>query len=212
MARPKPWISRLPLIKQTLRDSGQDSFSRRDVELLFSIQRSAAGELMNVVGLTAAVEAGEQGFVSAGKLLDYLTYGPEAQAAEQDARRRHNLAVKLNEAGEEQKLRSVRLNVTAADEWAKLNELPNVSIENGALRIAFSSAEELVTDLYRLAKAAGNDLDAFARMCGEGENQQVKSRPALSAEELDEILRPATPEEIERILELAPSIPASGSA
>lgn len=174
MARPKPWIARLPLIVERLRDpSAVEVLSRKDVETLFSIGRSAALELMEVVGL--APESNGHGLVTRGKLLDYLTYGPEAQAAEQEARRRHNLAVKLKAAGEDQQLRRVQIPVTSADEWCTLNDLPNVSIEPGMLKVAFSSPEELAADLYRLAKAMG-DWDRFEKLCGLGELKKGAER------------------------------------
>lgn len=166
MPRPKPWLGRLPLILQALEALSEERLKRRDVEQIFGIGRSAANELMNVVGLAKGAGAGEPAAVTRANLLDYLTHSTEAQDAMAELARRKKLAEKLAVASDEQKLRRVAIPVSSADEWCTLAELPNVTIEDGVLRVAFSSPRELMADLYRLAKAAGNDWDAFERVCG----------------------------------------------
>lgn len=159
MPSQKPWLLRLPLILKALEESEQKQFSSRDVEMLFQVRRSAAYSLMNVAGIRS-------GTVSRANLLHYLHHSPDAQNAMQELGRRKRLAATIEKASEEAKLRKVAIPVTPADEWCTLQDLPNVSIEAGLLRVAFSSPIELMADLFRFAKAAGNDLDAFEKACG----------------------------------------------
>lgn len=165
MPRPKPWLGRIANIVKHLEQLPDLSLTRRDVQQLFGIGRSAATDLMDVVGIRP-VRAPDGGtLVTTDALLHYLRNSHDAENAMAEAARRQRLAAQLAEASEEQKLRSIRLPVSPADQWCTLADLPNITIENGILRVAFSSPEELMADLYRLAKAAGNDWDAFLRAC-----------------------------------------------
>lgn len=168
MPRQKPWLSKIPHILKTLEDHPEtDLFDRQDVEGLFGIGRSAATELMKVAGVSSKARAADGGaVVSQANLVSYVRHSPEAEIAMQELARRAKLAHKLESANAEQRLRKLKLPVTSADEWCDLSELPNVAIEGGVLRVAFSSPLELMGDLYRLCKAAGNDWERFERICG----------------------------------------------
>lgn len=172
MARPKPWFPQIAKIINVLEASEDSSFTRADIEEVFQIRRSAAVALMKVAGNAAHAACTAKATVSRENLLSYLRYSPEAQDAMQELTRRANLAHKLKAAGEDAKLKAVVLPVTSADEWCTLQDLPNVSIEPGMLRVAFSDPKELMADLWRLCKAAGGDWGAFERACGSGESRK----------------------------------------
>src|SRR4051812_23937926 len=133
MARPKPWLPRLPLIIEALEAQAEDWhwYTRRDIELLFQVGRTAAGELMHVAGITRPAAPGLEAAVSSENLLHYLRNSPDAQDAMQELRRRRKLAERLAGANEDTKLRAVKLAVTPADEYTLLRDLPNVSIDPG---------------------------------------------------------------------------------
>ncbi len=168
MARPKPWIGSIPRIRKVLEASTEPKFGRRDVERLFGVGRSAATELMGVVGAKKGRSEAAP-VVTRAALLDYVKFGPEAHALEQEETRRKNLAVSLAQSAEEAKLRAVEIPVTRMDQWAQLRKLPNVQIEPGLLTVRFSSPRGLMAELYRLVHAAGADWDLFERMCEQAE-------------------------------------------
>jgi hypothetical protein len=167
MPRPKAWLGRITQIISHLEEIPESSLTRREVEELFQIGRSAAAALMDVVGIRSVRALDGGALVTSESLLHYLRHSPEAANAMQEAARRKKLAVKLAQADQETKYRRIPLPINPADEWCTLAELPNVSIEGGMLRVAFSSPLELMGDLYRLCKAAGNDWDAFERACSQ---------------------------------------------
>jgi hypothetical protein len=165
MARPKSWIGNMPSIIKVLEESIQAHYSRQGIEILFGIGKSAASELMNTAGIAGYVPPEGGHFVSRANLLAYVKNCPEALAAEQETRRRKKLAEAIQKASGEVQLRSIPLPVTTADEWARFQDLPNVSISGGLLTVAFSSPEDLMGQLYRLCKAAGNEWTLFAKLC-----------------------------------------------
>lgn len=169
MGRPKPWLSRVPLIIGILESSAEEFFNRGDVESMFGIARSAAQSLMFVAGMSRTVGPNNQEIlvVSRTNLLHYLRNSPETHNAMVEAARRARLASKLKAAQEDLKLRTVRLRVTQADEWTRFEELPNVSIQPGLMQVAFTPGDpvDLLETLFRWIKAVGNDYDAFAKMC-----------------------------------------------
>jgi hypothetical protein len=166
MPRPKPWISKIPHILKQLRESDQPSYTRLEVQALFEISSSPALELMHVVGCRLDRGRADGALVTTReKLIDYLTFGPEAQAAATEAARRAKLATKLNAAAKDQKLRHIELmDRDQVRDWL-LRDLANVSIENGVCTVVFSNAVDLMTQLYKLVQAAGVEWDAFEKMC-----------------------------------------------
>src|SRR6185312_5998258 len=109
MARPRPWINDIPRILKALEVATEQSFSRRDIQALFGIGRSAAVELMNVAGVTQGSEGHN---VSRRNLLQYVKYHPDFQVAIQEQARRAKLAEKLHAANADAKLRGIALPVT----------------------------------------------------------------------------------------------------
>jgi hypothetical protein len=182
MPRQKPWVNRIVQIIEALHASEVDSFKRRDVEQMFGVARSAATELMTIAGMVRRRD-GTEAFVTKENLLFYLRNSPDGQNAMTELARRKRLGQTLQKASEEARLRAIHLPVTSADEWTRFVDLPNVSVQPGVLTVLFSSPEDLFGQLYRFAKAAGGEWDAFLKMC---------EPPSTSAESAD-AAAPETP-------------------
>jgi hypothetical protein len=157
MARLKPWIGRIPQLLQYFREEEQAKYQRREIQEIFGISSSTAIELMHVVGCKFDPKIADSGALvcSREKLVDYLTYGPEAQQAAQEALRRAKLAEKLNAAAKDQGLRSIKLMDRAQTRDWLLKDLANVNIENGVCTIVFTDAVDLLKQIYMLVQAAG---------------------------------------------------------
>lgn len=166
MARPKPWLPRLPLIIEALEDNTEDWvwYTRKDIERLFQIGRTAAWDLMAVVGISRDGGNGLEAAVTSEALLHYLRTSNDSHAALVELARRKKLAVTLHQASEENRSRTVRLPATSTDEWTRFQDLPNVSLAPGMLTVVFKDPLDLFAQLYRFAKAAGNEWDAFEKM------------------------------------------------
>jgi hypothetical protein len=161
--RVKSWIRRIPLILPELGAGGKDDFKRRDIERLFEISRSQATAVMKIAGAT--VRAGAEAIVSRENLKFYVERCPEAQRFIAEMERDAALREKLAGAKAYLHYRSIPISVKPVDEWATFDDLPNVSLIPGELRIVFSDQVDLLATLYRLAKAAANEFDRFSRMC-----------------------------------------------
>lgn len=176
MPRPKPWISSIPFILKAVKESDQREYTRPEVEKLFNIGRTAALELMNVVGSKLAGDSPDGGLVvSKSKLVAYLSYGPEAAAGARELARRAKVAKTLESAAEGQRLRSIELRGVARDAADYLlKDLANVSISPGLLMVVFSDAVDLLSQLYKLVQAVGlpdepgpygKKWETFVQMC-----------------------------------------------
>lgn len=162
MGRPKSWIPRIPHILQYLEADLAPHYKRGEVEKLFNVSPTQAKELMWVAGAGRGVD---QLIVSRSNLIAYVKHSPEAQEAFRELERRKRLATTLRAADDDAKLRTVPLPCSSADEWSKLRDLPNVSIQPGRLVVTFTDPYDLFGTLYRLGKAAGNDWELFQKMC-----------------------------------------------
>lgn len=151
------WIDRIPRILNALEQ--QATFSRQDVQIIFGLGKSAAVDLMRVVGATP----GPVPTVTRAALLAYVENGP----ASQELARRKKLAVRLKAAEDDLKFRKVRLRVTEEEDGCVFADLPNVSIQPGLVQVAFTPGDpvDVLDTLFRFVKAVGNDWEGFERMC-----------------------------------------------
>ena len=162
MARRKPWIDRIPQILKLVQESECEAYYRQDVEKLFLIGRSAALDLMNIVG-AKLLDAGLA--TSKNRLAAYLTISSEAQEATRERTRRASLAETLSKAAADQRLRAIELPGVRRDIDYLLKDLANVSIHDGVCTVVFSDAQDLMAQLYKLVQAAAGDWDLFAKVC-----------------------------------------------
>lgn len=169
MPRAKAWSAEILRIISNVERFEDERLSRSDVERIFGVGRTQADELISTAG--GKIQPGERmKSVSRQALLDYLRFSDAGAAARREADRRAQLAKRLQSAQKDAKARSVviyeaeQVDRIEAAQRAVLADLPGVSIEPGELRIVFSSAHNLVEQLYRLSQAIGNEYDAFREM------------------------------------------------
>lgn len=199
----KSWFPRIPLILQHLESSAQPVYTRAELQTLFQIGRSQAAALMQIAG---GEVHGMEATVSRDNLRYYVTRCPEADAYLKETARQEALAKQLLQTSEEKRQRAATISATKPkDEWTRWRDIANVSFEAGMLRIAHSGQDDLMHTLWLMSKALANEPKEFARLCGEVEQVKpaemaVGRYEAISEAELAEMLRPATPEEIERLL------------
>jgi hypothetical protein len=175
MARTKPWVPRIPQILQAVESSEVPYWTRPEIEQLFGIGRSAAWELMQLVGVSPGAAQGAEHRVTRSNLLHYLKHGREGAEYAQEQARKKKLAGHLNAAARQQQLRSIKLPVERSQEWL-LKDLANVSIAassggGGTMLVVFSDALDLAGQLYKLAEAMGAEWDQFVELC-EGKKEK----------------------------------------
>lgn len=197
----KSWFPRIPLILQHLESSAQAVYTRAELQTLFQIGRSQAAALMQIAG---GEVHGIEATVSRDNLRYYVTRCPEADAYIKEQARQDALAKQLQLTSEEKRQRGAEISGTAPqDEWTRWGQIANVSFEPGVMRIAHSGQADLLHTLWLMSKALANEPKEFARLCGEVEHVKpalaVGRYEEISEADLREMLRPATPEEIERL-------------
>ena len=158
MPRVKSWSGRIPLILQHLEADTQAGYTRAELSGLFIIGRSQAANLMKIVG--AEIRNGTEGTVSRTDLRRYVEHCPEARAFLDEVERKRKLARRLVQTTEEMRQKAVPIpGTTPADEWTRWQDLANVSIEPGLMRIIFSDPDDLAHTLWMVAKAMANEPD-----------------------------------------------------
>lgn len=162
MPQRKTWLPRYPLILERLRASPAGIiFQRPDVEQLFAVGTTVAKELMGAAGCVVQPGPGTPAQVTREALLSYLLNSTDGRAAFAEVERRKRLAETLHKANQEAKLRTIRLPLTEADEWAGFQDLPNLTLAHGVLTVVFSDPLDLMAQLYRFAKAVGAEWGGF---------------------------------------------------
>lgn len=171
MPRPKSWIPRIAEILQQLEAETAPDYTRSQVEQLFKLGADQATQLMEVAGYSERPQPGIGGRTSRTSLLFYVKNCREGQDAIREIERRQRLSQKLEAAKADLKLRKVELRVTKRDEWTSFTDLTNVEIKPGVMQVVFTPGNpiELISTLFRFAKAVGNDFDEFQRMCSESD-------------------------------------------
>lgn len=145
MARPRHWATQIGNIRTTLETWESGPLGIGQVQDLFVIGRSSAYHIMQQAG-------GIAGFVGADDLLRWLEESEEGQ----EAQFRQNVIA----------ARQPKAYVSPFVRWTRLRDLEDkVRFEDGELRVKFSSLEELVGTLFRLAKAMIHDWPEFQKQC-----------------------------------------------
>ena len=152
MARTLSWRHRLPEIKQRVRNSVTETWTRKNLEAVFEVKRAAAQLLMKAIGEVQNI--GGTYLVDRVSLLRFLESLEQADNPETARRERlllsepvphpHHLKFTLPED-----LRSVML-----------RDLPQeIVLTEGRLEITGRDATEVLERLLLLSRALQNDLD-----------------------------------------------------
>lgn len=164
MPKIKSWSARIPVILQHLEADTQRLYTRQDLEALFGIGRSQASDLMLISGAT--VRNGLPAVATRENLRYYVERCPEAQAYLDEQDRKRKLAKRLQQTTEELRQKAIPIpGVKPADEWTKWEDLPNVAVEPGLMRIAFYGYVELLNTLWLVSRAMANEPEALRGMC-----------------------------------------------
>lgn len=207
MARQKTWIERIPLILQHLENDPKPLYMRSDIQALFITGRSQAADLMKVIG--AETRNGVEATVSRDNLRAYVAGCPEARQLLEDIARRKQMEKRLIQTEEERVQKAVKIPGAHRVEWTKWKDLPQVTFEPGEVRIKHSGLADFLRTLWLISQAAANQPAKLEELCEPERAAQAKrwmeakmageGRP-VTAEDVDGLLRLATPEEKERIV------------
>jgi hypothetical protein len=155
MARTISWRYRIPEIRQRVRNSVVETWTRRDFETVFEIKRAAAQLLMKAVGEIQNV--GGTYAIDRPALLAFLENLEKAEDIE--AKRREKLFL----AEPVPRPRFLRNTLSEDLRSVMVRDLPpEITLEHGRLEITGANAEQIVERLWLLAAAMQNDLDTAA--------------------------------------------------
>lgn len=164
MPKIKSWSARIPVILQHLGLDGRALYTRAEIERMFELGRSQATDIMHIAG--SDIRNGAQATVSADNLRYYVEHCPEAQAFLDEEDRKAKLAKRLQQTTEELRQRAIPIpGAGPADEWTHWRDLTNVALEQGLMRIAFSSYDELLRSLWLISRALANEPEPLRGMC-----------------------------------------------
>jgi hypothetical protein len=156
MARPFPWISRLPDIRRSVSNSKRSGYTRRELEVLFGISARAAGRLLE---LLAGLAINNSHMVERDKLqtfLESVATAPSVPRIVEELR------------GDKANLSRVKMRhfVPHDQDEVPVTSLPqSIRLRPGRLEIEYVSYEDLLLQLYLLSKAAQDDPLAFEARC-----------------------------------------------
>ena len=157
MSRTISWRDRAPEIRQRVKNSVIETWTRVDLETAFEVKRASAQQLMKAIGDVQSV--GGTHFVDRTSLLSFLD---EIVAADDpEAARREKLLL----AEPVPRPRHIKHTLPEGLRSVMIRDLPmEISLSPGRLEISGKDAEEIFGRLLLLAQAVQNDMDTAAQM------------------------------------------------
>jgi hypothetical protein len=132
---------------------------RAIIEHLFGLRRRRAIELLHRFG---GYQAGRTFLIDRHRLIDQLRLLAEGEDYQAESRRKERLGQKVDQLLRDHAAACVSIPVQPDVFGRKLADVSaGVALEPGHLHIQFSGAEDLLSKLYELSQAAGNDFDRF---------------------------------------------------
>ena len=154
MARPVKWARNLHLLRERASRSRTETWSRQEIENLFTVGRATAQTLMKAIGEVQNVAGAH--FVDRPSLLTFLEAMIAAPSVDQALRAR------LAEAQPVPRPKTLRVSLPADLRHAMLPDLPtNITLGPGRLEIRAETAESMLESLVALAMVMTNDLERF---------------------------------------------------
>jgi hypothetical protein len=155
MARPITWLSRAREIRLSVAASVRSHYTRRELETIFQVQQSAAARLMEVL---PTMRVGTGFLVEREAVLAFLDKVLQVEDV-------NALMVQLRAEKGAPVRRKMRSLVRRDLAPVGLTGLPEtVKLERGRVELQFTTLDELVTDLFMLARMLDDDLEEFARV------------------------------------------------
>ena len=135
MAPRTSWLSRLPEIRRSVRESVRSHYDSRALQRLFEVKPRAAQKLIQIVSVGA--EVGRSALVERVALADFLTVVAESDDPEATLRVRRRQQKPAPR-------RALRELIQADSDPATLETVPrNVTLSTGKMEIEFTRMEEL---------------------------------------------------------------------
>jgi hypothetical protein len=132
---------------------------RAVIEHLFGLRRRRAIDLLHRFG---GYQAGRTFLVDRRVLIEHLRRLAEGEDFEMENRRKERLGHAVDRLRRDQAAARVRIPVEPDVRNRNIAGLSaGVILEAGHLHIEFSGTEDLLSKLYELSQAAGNDFDRF---------------------------------------------------
>ena len=154
MARTVKWSRDLHPIRERALRSRTETWSRLDVQHLFTVGSSSAQSLMKAIGEVQAVAGAH--FVERQALLAFLDEMVTSPSVEEALRAR------LGKAEPPPRPKPLRIALPADLRHAMMPDLPkNITLEPGRLEVRAESATAMLESLVTLAMIMQNDLDRF---------------------------------------------------
>ena len=176
MPRPVKWSRDLHLIRERATHSRTETWSRQDIERLFTISRASAQNVMKAIGNVQTI--GGTHFVDRASLLGFLDNMITADSVEEALHQR------LAEAEPAPRPRLLQVSLPDDLRRAMLPDLPsNVTLSPGRIEITADSAIGMVESLFALAMIMQNDLDRWQHLI-----EPAQSAPATVDEDLRNFL------------------------
>ncbi len=154
MPRPVKWALDLHLLRERTASSRIETWSRQDLEHLFSVGRATAQTLMKAIGNIQLI--GATHFIDRPSLIDFLDAMMAAPSVEEGLRDR------LAEAEPAPARKRMKVSLPQDLRHAMLPDLPsNITLSAGLLEIRSQTAVGMLESLLALAMIMQNDLDRF---------------------------------------------------
>lgn len=154
MPRPVKWALDLHLLRERAGTSRTETWSRQDIEHLFSVGRATAQTLMKAIGNIQTI--GATHFIDRASLIAFLDAMIAAPSVEDGLRAR------LTEAEPAPTRKRMKVSLPPDLRHAMLPDLaPNITLSAGRLEIQSDTAVGMLESLIALAMVMQNDLDRF---------------------------------------------------
>lgn len=158
MARPIKWRDRVYELRERVKNSRIETWTRPDLQNLFDVSRASAQSLMKAIG--DVQQLGPIHVVSRSSLLSYL----ESLIAADDLTKMHR--DRLVQSAPVPRPRRIEVQLPDDLRTVMVRDLPHDSftLQPGRLEIRGCSAIQIVERLVLLAQALQNDLDSAASL------------------------------------------------
>jgi hypothetical protein len=157
MARTLKWRDRVREIRDRVKNSVVETWSRRDIENVFDLKRAAAQQLMKAIGDVQNI--GGVHLVDRNSLLAFLDQIDQADNPEAARREKLQLAEPVP--------RPQHLKNTLPEglRSVMVRDLPaEIILDRGRLEVVGKNSDEIFSRLLLLAQAIQNDTDTAAEM------------------------------------------------
>jgi hypothetical protein len=155
------WFLRIPRMIETLQASSVPFLDRAAIEALFELQRRQAINLMHRLG---GYQIGKAFVVDRARVEAWLQNLGAPASLSWERKRRKRVGEAIARAQSDLAARQVPIRVPRETAFQTIAGLSSeISLRPGELRIEFRDAEDLLSKLFELAKAIGNDFEGFNR-------------------------------------------------